>query len=245
MNRPESTGADADPLAEKEAALRAVAEADPDARTYQGYADVFDDDNRPVIAANWNRVPDDVASMLERHGFHIEWSDEVTDCSDCYGAIRTEPDSYFWRPRFAYGDGEVVCASCLEDAGLRYDDRERWPTVLNPARLASVGVSAGTLDPLDLLPRFVAALKDAGRGVLSDKDWDELAEIERGPDYGASAPWLDGTTWTRRHPDPEEWRAQALEWLSDRLYECSPDDYAFGAHPDDGACFGFWLVEEC
>jgi len=226
--------------AEQEAALRTVADADPDAQTFQGYADPREDDGKPVIAANWNRIPDETARTLERHGFHVEWNDQVSYCSDCGLCIRTEPDNYWWRPRFAHGDGEHICAACLERSGLRFDDRERWPEVINPARLASVGVSADTLRPEDLIPRFAAALRDYGRGVLTDAAWETLDDIERGPDYGLSMPWLDGTTWTRRHPDPDAWRAEALDWLTDRLDDCAPDGYVFGPHEHDGACFGFW-----
>jgi len=226
--------------AEQEAALRTVADADSDAQTFQGYADPREDDGKPVIAANWNRIPDETARTLERHGFHVEWSDQVSFCGDCGLCIRTEPDSHWWRPRFGHGEGEHICAACLERSGLRFDDRERWPEILDPARLCSVGVSADTLRPEDLIPRFCAALRDYGRGVLSDADWEALDDIERGPDYGLSMPWLDGTTWTRRHPDPDAWRAEALEWMTDRLNECAPEGYFFGAHPSDGACFGFW-----
>jgi hypothetical protein len=229
--------------AEQEAALRTVADADPFAQTFQGYADPREDDNRPVIAANWNRIPDETARTLERHGFHVEWTDQVSSCDDCGLCIRTEPDSHWWRPRFAHGEGEHICAACLERAGLRFDDRERWPEVLDPARLASVGVSADTLDPMDLIPRFCDALRDYGRGVLSDADWEHLHDIGRGPDYGLSMPWLDGTTWTRRHPDPDAWREEALEWLFDRLDDCAPEGYVFGSHEHDGACFGFWAED--
>jgi len=221
--------------------LRSISDTDPDARTFRAYADPRDDDGRSVVAANWNNFPDKAVRILDRrYGFHVEWSDTVTGCADCYGAIRTEPDTYWWRPRYGYSDGEVICGACLERSGLRFDDRERWPEILDPARLCSVGVSADTLDPMDLIPRFCDALRDYGRGVLTDADWEHLHDIGRGPDYRLSAPWLDGERWTRRHPDPDAWRADALEWLFDRLNECAPEGYFFGAHPSDGACFGFW-----
>ena len=215
--------------AEQEAALRTVADADPDAQTFQGYADPREDDGKPVIAANWNRIPDETARTLERHGFHIEWNDQVSYCSDCGLCIRTEPDSFWWRPRFAHGEGEHICAACLERSGLRFDDRERWPEVIDPARLCSVGVSADTLRPADLVERFAVALRDAGRGILSDAEWSDLDEWERGP--------------RQTCPDRAGWYADAVEWLFDRLNECAPEGYFFGAHPSDGACFGFWAED--
>jgi hypothetical protein len=126
--------------------LDAILDADQDARTYPGYADPRDDDGRPVVSADWNRFPDRLVRVLERrYGWGIEWRDEVCDCTECGHAIQTEPDSWFWRPRFGVGEGEIICGRCLERSGLRWDDRERWPKILNPARLASVGVSADTL----------------------------------------------------------------------------------------------------
>lgn len=35
-----------------------------------------------------------------------------------------------------------------------------------------------------------------------------------------------------------------LEDLVDVLNQLAPEGYCFGAHPGDGACFGFWEVEE-
>ena len=207
--------------------LRSIADTDPDAQTFQAYADPRDDDGRSVISADWNRHPDKAVRILERrYGFHVEWSDTVASCADCYGAIRTEPDTYWWRPRYGYSDGEVVCGACLRRSGLRWDDRERWPEILDPARLASVGVSADTLRPADLAERFAVALRDAGRGVLSDAEWSDLEEWERGPRQTCL--------------DKAAWYADAVEWMSDRLAECAPDGYFFGLHPSDGACFGFW-----
>jgi len=34
-----------------------------------------------------------------------------------------------------------------------------------------------------------------------------------------------------------------LEHLDDQLNELAPEGYYFGAHPGDGACLGFWSIE--
>jgi hypothetical protein len=46
--------------------------------------------------------------------FDTEWSDEWTTCSECYQAVRTQPDSYSWTPAFSMLGDEYICTSCLE-----------------------------------------------------------------------------------------------------------------------------------
>ena len=208
--------------------LDAILDADPDARWMPSYA--HEPDGNPVVVADWNRFPDRSVRILEqRYGWTTDWVDTTSHCSECGRCIQTDPWTLVWRPEFAIGDGEIICGRCLERSGLRYDDRERWPEILDPARLASVGVSADTLRPSDLAERFPRALRDAGRGVLSDAEWSDLEEWERGP--------------RQTCPDRAGWYADAVEWMSDRLAECAPEGYSFGAHPGDGACFGFWEAD--
>lgn len=59
-------------------------------------------------------LPSRLARVLEAAGAEIEWLDEWSQCSHCYRAVRTEPDSYSWTPYFAWvGECEIVCADCL------------------------------------------------------------------------------------------------------------------------------------
>ena len=59
-------------------------------------------------------MPARLARALERAGAEVEWLDEWTSCSECYRAIRTESDSYGWKPEYAWlGDCDIVCSACL------------------------------------------------------------------------------------------------------------------------------------
>lgn len=41
-----------------------------------------------------------------------------------------------------------------------------------------------------------------------------------------------------------EYGVEVLQALTEELEELAPEGYSFGAHPGDGACFGFWKIEE-
>lgn len=84
-----------------------------------------------VVYGNWNpkrfpsideapltkseSLPLRLAEALEGIGADIEWCDEWTTCSDCYKAMRTEPDSYGWTMYGAFWDIGYVCADCLKE----------------------------------------------------------------------------------------------------------------------------------
>jgi len=81
-------------------------------------------------------------------------------------------------------------------------------------RLGSV--SSGTLRPEDLIPAFASALEPGSELQARADAFDfEAADNEE-------AGWL-------------------LEELYEALEEMAPNYCYFGAHPDDGADFGFWI----
>lgn len=109
-------------------------------------------------------------------------------------------------------------------------------------------VSEGTLRPEDLIPAFAEALRErrgeivraAGRSLTPRQavlvKWiDQVLEV--------IYPWLN---------DPEYFRVAMACWhledltdlLADLLGEAAPEGYYFGAHEDDGACFGFWPIDD-
>lgn len=67
-------------------------------------------------------MPARLARVLERVGAECEWLDEWTSCAECYRAIRTESDSYWWLPEYAWIGDDIVCSACLaEDIGGNVD----------------------------------------------------------------------------------------------------------------------------
>jgi hypothetical protein len=97
----------------------------------EGFAEPgYDDPKSGVIAlANWNNVtrydghefhviddaPSRVASLLEKLGVELDWSDEWCICDGCHKAIRTQANSYRWQPSYADdGSGTILCHECIE-----------------------------------------------------------------------------------------------------------------------------------
>lgn len=74
-------------------------------------------------------MPVRLAAALERVGAEVEWSDEWTQCQECHRAVRTQADSYHWKPSYVYvTDSGPICSDCLisdgEDAILGYGNDE-------------------------------------------------------------------------------------------------------------------------
>ncbi len=71
-----------------------------------------------VLMANWNVLPRDLDTLLEKAGYAVEWSDEWSTCDDCNKAIRTQPDGYDWTPSYqlANDGGSILCSECAEDS---------------------------------------------------------------------------------------------------------------------------------
>jgi hypothetical protein len=104
----------ADYLRQLEQAARAEVES-------MGYAPRYaepgyDQPNRGVLFADWNTLPCELDSLLERAGYSVEWSDEWATCDACRYAIRTEPDGYDWEPWYVVDDSGYTCKACARDA---------------------------------------------------------------------------------------------------------------------------------
>lgn len=93
-------------------------------------------------------------------------------------------------------------------------------------------IISGTLRLQELMPAFLTALDQVAPAVGA-----QLAVLPFGF-IPAHAMEDDGDEWW----DGEECAARYTE-LSDALEEHAPDGTVFGAHPGDGADFGFWPAE--
>lgn len=71
-------------------------------------------EDKPVVLANWNHVPDKLFDSLENHGFSCEWEDEWITCKGCGKAFRTSPSSYAWEMFGYIGDGFALCGNCID-----------------------------------------------------------------------------------------------------------------------------------
>lgn len=108
--------------------------------------------------------------------------------------------------------------------------------MLNPFLDASV--SSGTLVNSDLLEKFVYALTSI---MLANSDHSSKKNVE----LVAEASQL--VRQMKKHPQNMLAQDDAeflVEDLHEALNEYAPEGYYFGAHPGDGADFGFWKSEE-
>jgi hypothetical protein len=98
-------------------------------------------------------------------------------------------------------------------------------------KYASPGtVIHGTLRSEDLLTAFSAALEDC---------------ITRNPELPLKERTIaTALVWHAREVDPDsEAASEVISDLIDALREFAPPGFSFGAHPGDGADFGFWQDE--
>ncbi len=119
----------------------------------------------------------------------------------------------------------------------------RAATLGNPFPLGSV--SSGTLRPEDLIPAFLVALDnlkvDLSLSLPTSAGFDETEavkrEVSRIDDHLAR---IERHQAVPGYYDSDDAQID-LEWLTDEgLSPFAPPYVYFGAHPGDGADFGFW-----
>lgn len=88
-------------------------------------------------------------------------------------------------------------------------------------------VSHATANPQHLIPKFLALAATLTTTAGEVRDLDEIRTNMTEPGY------YDSDT-----------AQMDLEELFDLLNEAAPEGFYFGAHPGDGADFGFWAFEE-
>lgn len=160
-------------------------------------------DDAVIVLGDWNpkRYPrgDDeplkknetigprLARALERIGVETFWLDEWTRCDECYRAIRTEADSYGWKPSYAWqNDCERVCHECLLadigsaiDAGGYVNNANNAVTWTDGATLEQNGWTQwAPNDPREYQNGWFAGQDDDPRDVLAEiQREDENAEV--------------------------------------------------------------------
>jgi len=79
-------------------------------------------DDEPFALGDWwvrvdgNLRESKVVKLLAACGVDSAFYDEWTTCTECYKAVRTQPDSYGWkRSYFLFHDCEVVCHECIAE----------------------------------------------------------------------------------------------------------------------------------
>lgn len=100
-------------------------------------------------------------------------------------------------------------------------------------------VSSGTMRDADLLSAFADTLRDlcgdnAAHVALCDEA-DKLWDVIEG--------FADDVT-QEQLAEAEESAADVVQELFDALEEYAPPYAYFGAHPSDGADYGFWLLDD-
>lgn len=160
-------------------------------------------DDAVIVLGDWNpkRYPrgDDeplkknetigprLARALETAGAETLWLDEWTRCDECQRAVRTEADSYSWRPSFArVNECEILCHECLlEDvtgsliAGDYINNADNAVTWTDGATLEQNGWTQwAPNDPHEYQNGWFAGQDDDPRDVLAEiQREDENAEV--------------------------------------------------------------------
>ena len=100
-------------------------------------------------------------------------------------------------------------------------------------------ISTGTLRQQDLLSAFAQTLSSLESTKFYAEVGPDSLELYHGSELVQQAPAmlnaLDNTTAVGN-----PYVAEYLDWLTDALQEYCPPFVYFGAHPGDGADFGFW-----
>ncbi|MBW2673317.1 MAG: hypothetical protein JRD89_07900 [Deltaproteobacteria bacterium] len=100
-------------------------------------------------------------------------------------------------------------------------------------------VIEGTLRPEDLIPAFMDVLDDVKESSTFEPGADAPERVRRIGNLDSALGSME-----RRMGEPGYYDDEAaqwdLDWLFEQLNEFAPEGTYFGAHPGDGADFGFW-----
>lgn len=142
-------------------------------------------DDAPLTKAE--NIGPRLARALETAGAETLWLDEWRRCDGCQRAVRTEADSYSWRPSFTrVNECEILCRECLlEDvngsliAGDYINNADNAVTWTDGATLEQNGwTQYASNDPREYQNGWFAGQDDDPRDVLAEiQREDEDAEV--------------------------------------------------------------------
>jgi hypothetical protein len=164
----------------------------------------YDQPAKGILFANWNYFSKEVACILERVGYELEWSDEWSQCDECTKAVRTSPDGHGWQPFYILDDSSLVCLSCVD-----------WPDHLERVEDTTKGVMSAC-DPSKFGYRLISESGQYQTGLhigQDDKPADILAKCKAAGQTGIVFRVSDkgqfDVTWEvwQRIPEPDETEA--------------------------------------
>jgi len=103
-------------------------------------------------------------------------------------------------------------------------------------------ISSGTMQPADLIPCFLDELKSLAMENNNKEDLAFVDEVQGRIDASGDDENQEGKTINDDYFESEDSDFD-LEGLFDRLQAYALPYFYFGAHPGDGANYGFWLSE--
>lgn len=91
-----------------------------------------------ILFGNWNYFSREVADLLAKVGYELEWEDEWTTCGNCGKALRTQADSHGWQPSYFEQDCSIYCVECVDVeeflAGKEDDPRTALNDHIDPSQ---------------------------------------------------------------------------------------------------------------
>ena len=97
-------------------------------------------------------------------------------------------------------------------------------------------ISEYTLNPQHLADTFLKHAEELEAYLKVD-----FSQMEDGSNIqGEEDFWI----WLDSFDNDDDALSSAIDDLMDFFTSLCPEGYYFGAHPDDGACFGYWKVDD-
>lgn len=157
-----------------------------------------------------------------------DWADEDTDLQEIWAIWDGTPEEFAETWHSAYFDH-----FCNPPDDIRITvESQSTPTRLSDTWKGAT-ISDGTLRPQDLIPIFLSVADEIAK--------DRVTVLLDSYGYTRETDWEAET-------ETEEKAEMLSEFLNYDLWEIlndiAPTGTGFGAHPGDGACYGFWIVDD-